>query len=486
MDLLEVRNTTGSTNDLLAQYTYNAQHKPLTVSDAAGKTTSFTYNAAGQILTITNPKSETTSFAYTGGYLSRITGAQAGATTSFTYDKFGRVHTVIGPDGNGVTTDYDNLDRPMQVSYADGTTEQMAYDRLDLSAKKDRQGRWTYMSYNPLRRLSEVQDALGRTTSFDWCNCGSLEQLTDPAGHTTNWWRDLQGRVIGKRLDDGSLTSYSYDTAGRLVQRVDAKGQMTSYQYYADNNLKQVDYVNALKATPSVGYAYDGIYNRLATMTDGYGTTTYSYHPVGAGPVLGAGRLASVAGPFANSTITYAYDELGRVLSRGINGISETRSFDALGRLAQVNNPLGTFSYAYQGSTGRLDNILLPNGQKTVFTYFDATQDYRLSGISNQKSDSSVISAFGYAYNADGAIKTWSQQADAQTPRVYSFSYDAANQLIGATLNLEGPTGALIHQYVYGYDLAGNRTSEQIDGQVTAAEYNSTNQLTEQRISTAP
>jgi len=484
LDLLEIRNTTGTANELLSKYTYNTQHKPITVTDAAGQTTSFTYNLAGQILTITNPKGEVTTFNYSpsqGGYLMDITGAVTGSTTSFTYDGFGRVQTVTGPDGNTIRTDYDNLDRPIKVTYKDGTTEVMTYDKLDMVGKKDRQDRWTYMSYNPLRRLSEVQDAVGRITRFDWCNCGSLEQLTDPMGHITNWWRDLQGRVIGKRLDDGTQTNYTYDLAGRLVSRIDAKGQQTLYQYYLDNNLKQVSYPNALNATPAVNYTYEPQYNRLATMTDQYGKTTYVYNPIAATPILGAGRLAKISGPFANSDISYTYDALGRVLGRDINGRSETRSFDALGRLASVNNPLGLFQYAYQGATGRLDNILLPNSQKTVFSYFDATQDSRLKGIANQKSDNSNISAFSYTYNPDGTIKSWSQQADADVPKVYSFSYDAANQLIGAVLNQGGPTGALIHQYAYGYDLAGNRTNEQIDSNQTTADYNSTNQLTTNR-----
>lgn len=488
LDLLEVRNTTGTGNDLLAKYTYNAQHKPLTVTDAAGQSTRFTYNASGQVQTISNPKNETTTFTYSpaqGGYLMSITGAVAGSTTNFTYDTFGRVQAVTGPDGNTITTEYDNLDRPVKVTYKDGTTEVMAYDKLDLGAKKDRQGRWTNMSYNPLRQLTEVQDAAGRSTRFDWCNCGSLQQLTDPMGHITNWWRDLQGRVIGKQLHDGTKTNYSYDSAGRLIQRVDAKGQVTNYQYFLDNNLKQVSYPNSLKLTPAVTYTYDASYNRLVSMVDGYGTTNYTYYPITTTPIQGAGRLASVTGPFANSTLSYSYDVLGRVISRGVNGSTEMRTFDALGRLDTVGNQLGTFQYAYQGATGRLDNILLPNSQKTVFTYFDSAQDYRLQGISNQKGDASVISAFNYDYNPDGSIRTWSQQADAEVPKVYSFSYDAANQLIGAALNQGGPTGTLIRQYAYGYDLAGNRTSEQIDGDVSTADYNSANQLTTQRISTS-
>ena len=35
--------------------TYNAQHLPLTITDAAGQTTTYTYNERGQVLTKTNP-----------------------------------------------------------------------------------------------------------------------------------------------------------------------------------------------------------------------------------------------------------------------------------------------------------------------------------------------------------------------------------------------------------------------------------------------
>lgn len=484
LDLLEVHNTTNGQNDMLAKYTYNGQHMPLTVTDASSQTTTLTYNAAGQVQAITNPKNETTTFTYApaqGGYLTQIAGPLPGSTTSFTYDALGRVQTVTSPDGNVITTSYDNLDRPTTITYSDGSTERMIYSNLDLAAKLDRIGRWTYLTYNPLRQLVSVQDASGRTTSFDWCTCGSLEQLTDPMVHITNWWRDLQGRVVGKSLNDGTQTSYAYDSAGRLVQRVDAKGRVTQYLYALDNNLSRVNYLSVPVTTPSVSYTYDTQYNRLSSMTDGFGTTQYSYNPIGSTPGLGAGRLAMVAGPFPNSSILYSYDELGRVTVRGINGVSENRFFDSLGRISSVTNALGTFGYSYLGETNKLSGINLPNGQVTTFNYYETTHDSRLQGISNQRSDQSVISAFNYIYNPDGTIQTWSQQADANVPNVYTFTYDGANQLIGAVLNQGGPTGALIHQYTYGYDLACNRTSEQIDGNETSSDYNGVNQLTTQR-----
>ena len=82
-------------------------------------------------------------------------------------------------------------------------------------------------------------------------------------------------------------------------------------------------YTNATIPTPGVTYTYDPVYPRVLTMVDGIGTTTYAYKAPG---VLGAGQVASVDGPLANDTITYTYDQLGRVTVRAINGAANTES----------------------------------------------------------------------------------------------------------------------------------------------------------------
>jgi YD repeat-containing protein len=100
-------------------------------------------------------------------------------------------------------------------------------------------------------------------------------------------------------------------------------------------------------------------------MTDGTGTTTYSYNPIN--EALGAGRLDSVnvpiAGTSSTATVAYnttagatGYDELGRVVSRTIDGANPVgTTFDALGRVTNVSNPLGAFIYTYVDETSRLD-----------------------------------------------------------------------------------------------------------------------------------
>src|SRR5665213_3278488 len=64
VDLLQVRMTHNGKNELQRSITYNSQHLPLTITDAAGQTTTNTYNARGQILTTANPKDELTTFNY--------------------------------------------------------------------------------------------------------------------------------------------------------------------------------------------------------------------------------------------------------------------------------------------------------------------------------------------------------------------------------------------------------------------------------------
>ena len=105
--------------------------------------------------------------------------------------------------------------------------------------------------------------------------------------------------------------------------------------------------------TPSVSYTYDPSYLRLSSMTDGIGTTLYSYYPITPVPRLGAGKLASTkGGPLFTETVSYAYDELGRPVSREINGVTSSVAFDAGGRMKQETNALGTFSEPIGGEQG--------------------------------------------------------------------------------------------------------------------------------------
>jgi YD repeat-containing protein len=341
IDLLEVyqRNPNGSSldpdgqhADRIASFTYNSLHEPLTEMDAAGQVMRSSYNSAGQILTRTNPRNEMTTYTYEGiaplGYLHSITGPSfngSSAVTSFTYDPYRRIQTIINEaDEATVSIEYDNLDRRTKIIYSDNTYEQFHYTdtdagimTLDLTESRDRTGKWTYRHYDSNRKLESITDPLGHTTRYGWCVCGALTSITDPNRNVTTFNRDLQGRVYQKVFSDSATVDYLFEgqngpnTAGatsRLKSATDALNRRTNYSYFNDDRISQIYYTDSSgnplnPPTHSVEYTYDISYNRIESMADETGITTYSYYPIGSSPTLGAGRLATIDGPLGDEPI---------------------------------------------------------------------------------------------------------------------------------------------------------------------------------------
>lgn len=484
IDLLETRQTRAGQNELLSKTTYNAQHQPLTSTDAAGQTTSYIYepsegtpHARGQILSKTNARNETTSYTYDDkGYLESVNGPLPGSSITFTYDAVGRVGTKTDESGYRLTFDYDDLDRLTKITFPDGTFDQFTFTRLDHTLMKDRAGRQTTFEYNSIQQMIKRTDPLNRTILFQWCKCGDLRSLTDPMGRTTTWRHDIQGRVKSKVYTDGSQVTYHYEnTISRLSQRIDEKLQVTQYDYNLDGTLSGIIYNNAAVATPSVAFTYDASYSRLTSMRDGTGTTRYSYIPINGALSLGSGQLASVDGPLSDDTITFGYDELGRRVSRAINGVAASDTYDAAGRIKSTTNALGVFLNTYEGSSYRKRSQMYPNGQTVEFGYGGNLKDQHLERITN-KQENTPISEFLYDRDGPtGQIKSWSQQAGAETASIYSFTYDAVDQLTAAFVSEEGN---IVKTFGYSYDPVGNRLTEQVDTATRQFSYNALNELT--------
>lgn len=215
-------------------------------------------------------------------------------------------------------------------------------------------------------------------------------------------------------------------------------------------------------------------------------------------PTTGNGRLSSVDNVLFglnDVNLAYTYDELGRVVGQvthvtGSNEHDNTSSvtYDTLGRISVVNNTLGSFTNVYVGATPLLATNLYPNGQMTAYSYLGLTNDERLARIANFGVGRTNLSTFNYTYDAQGNIQSWTQQADANMPQVYSYNYDRADQLISAVLQTTGNSPAVLKQFAYLYDMAGNRTSEQIGGSSpsqTSLNSSSFNNLN-QKISESP
>jgi RHS repeat-associated protein len=370
---------------------------------------------------------------------------------------------------------HDALNRITNITYPDATFDQVTYHRLDAAVTRDRAGRQTFLEHDALGNLTKRTDPLGRVTQFQWCDCGSVKSLIDPMGRITEWQMDVQGRLAAKQYGDGSKVSYAYENAsGRLRQIVDEKLQAKQFTYNRDNTVRSISYLNTAISTPAVTFTYDPNYVRPTAMTDGIGTTLYAYHPITGTPALGAGQLASVDGPYANDTITYGYDALGRRVTTAINGVATALTYDAAGRLIQETNALGLFTYVPEGDSRQLHAMLFPNGQTTTNSYGGNLQDRQLQQISH-RIGATPISEFSYERDvAAGHIKTWTQQAGVAAPDLYTFGYDDGERLLAATVT---NSGALINTFAYAYDPADNRLVEVMGGITNTATHNALNTL---------
>lgn len=475
IDLLEVRQVLGGREELLQRATWNDQHLPLTILDAAGQTTRYTYNARGQLTSVTNPRQETTTFTYDdSGFLSAIDGPLAGAQdrSTLSHDAVGRIATLTDPDGYTLSFEYDSLDRLTRVSFPDGTSETRTYDRKEVGTFGDRLGRQTKLAYDGLGRVTSIQDALGRLTRIQWCGCGGLSGIIDALGRRTQWHRDLEGRVIVRENADGTQISYEYEqTTSRLKRRRDERQQITELAYNGADELVSRRYLNAVRSTPDVFYNYDLNYPRVVSMTDGEGLTTYSYYPVNGRP--GAGQLASVDGPWANDEITFDYDELGRQIKRAVSDFVAEWAYDPAGRLTRLTNGLGVFDHTWVGGSGRLQAVVYPNGQRSDFAYYGNEHDELLQRITHLAATGARLSEFTYSYDPARRITRWTQF---QTGRLKTWvpAYDAADRLTSIEESF-GPNASTRRTWTY--DAADNLTAEEANGERREFTYNALNQI---------
>jgi RHS repeat-associated protein len=469
VDMLQVKRKNGGAYDLIASYTYNASHQPLTVADARGAVTTYTYNAAGQVLTVTTPPAQghgqgaTTSFTYdTNGHLTQVSGPVPGATTSFSYDSYGRKHTSTDATALTLTYDYDALDRVTKVTYPDTTWEETVYKWLDAEKRRDRLGRWTQTFYDALRRPLATRDATGQTTHYQYggsgctsCSGGGdrLTKLVDPNGNATTWDYDLQGRVTQETRADGSSESYAYDmTSSRLEQKTDRKNVTTTFEYFLDGSLKRRSYSDT---TPAVNITYDPVDGTMLTAANGTDTLTWTYDNMD--------RVATEASTKNASTVGYTYDDAGNRTALSLDGVTHvTYGYDQQSRLTGITRGANAFGFAYD-TASRRTSMTYPNGVVTSYGY---DGESRLTSL-GASLGATPITSFGYVLDAAGnrTRKTTLDWAE-------DYRYDNVYRLVSADRSAGTPT-----RWRFAYDTVGNRTGDQTDDAASGASFNNRNQL---------
>ncbi len=492
------------------RFTYNSFNDPLTVTDPLSVTATYNYDANGNLRGTSRPlvgpgQNSTTSLIYdpaNPGDVSTMTDANS-KVWHFTHDQYGDTASSTDPLGNTRTSFYDGIGRLTSVvspkgnaaggnpatyltafgydSFGDLTsvldplnhTLNYTFDRdRNLTRVVDSNNNPTSYTYDSNNRLTQVTRADNSTIKNTYDGDGNLTQVQDGLSNPTSYGYDALDRMTSITDALNRTTSYAYDALGNRTSLVDPMNRTTTYSHDVASELTGIKYSDG--TTPNVVISYDGGGHR-ETMSDGTGTTRYSYDSLDR-------LIQSING--GNQTLSYGYDLKSQLTSITYPGGSNvvTRAYDDAGRLHSVSDWLShTTTYAYDPNSN-LTTQTYPNGTAATSSY-DAAD--RLTGTSDSLGTNQPFLSLAYARDAAGQLASENSQsygsdilnrltsaaptgyaydaADRMTQiavtggNTTNFVYDVANQVQSVTTLNSG--SSQLQRYTYGFDANGNRTS---------------------------
>ncbi len=440
------------------QYGYNDSGMTTLTNPLGITTATNTYDSFGRVKTQTVPRQiggdKTYNFYYSG-YRNAEEDPE-GHQLIYHFDDKGRSIADENQLGQKVSREYDGQDHVVAATDQRGNTASFTFTGYDQTKVIDPLSHETTLLYDAEHRLTETTDPLTHKTNFGYdaehhltSNTiypaagqsistgatfypnGQTETATDGRSITTTFTYDAQGNPETSRLTgetpvttlydsvgrlksltdrENNTTTFTYTDLGQLETKTDPFGRVTTYTYYDDGNIHTVLDRNGDTTTStytptgkidtvsyqdgsSVHFTYDQ-HDRLQTMVDSLGTTTYTRDA--------AGRVLFVTDANGNTT-GYAYDEngyTGLLTTLTYPGNKQvTYTYDELNRLKTVTNWLAqTATYVYDDA-GRLATLTNFNGTVTTYSQDDAN---RLTGIDFRKTDNSVIASFAFTLDANG------------------------------------------------------------------------------------
>ncbi len=432
----------GGPQSYSATYGYDALGRVTGVSEAvsgtAGFSRSYTYDGNSNLLTASDRRRVTTAYTYDAlNFLTTVT--TGGFTTSqIEPDLVGNALTVTDLAGKTETLGYDGLHRLTSRSYAVGGqaySEHLTLDENGNVTARDRNGRVSTTTYDPLNRPLVMTGPGNRTTSISYEDASGLVTTVDSLrGLATVTQTDGIGRMLLSRQtynNKSCATTYAYQ--GLHVSITDPRGVLSeeNHSAYGDVGTSTTHRAGGL---PDVGEVRQyASFGGLTSWTDRRGITT-SYEVDGLNRVLSETR--------ADATQGYTYDGEGNVRTHtDATGVIEGTSYDDLGRVtSRTKQKPG-------GASVTIESI----------TYTD------------QAGEDTVT-------DPAGVTKTWPYQSRKQVTdagnRQTVYRYDELRRVISET-NPENRTRS------FTYDLFGNlETETDFAGNTTRYGYNELDQLT--------
>ena len=466
-------------------FTYDGYDRVTRSEDHDGNSVQYQFDGNDRVTRRTDPRSKYMEFAFDDGVLEHIDlPANQGSGVNrrqarFTHDASGRVNEVFAK--TGISTELS------RVRYEfDGFSNLRKLGRL-----KDSVEVLHHFNFDKLDRLLETIDPLLRETEVEHEPFCIERTVTTPRGVQRTYRFDSLCRLV--QVETGQeLVTYDYDELGRPYQVT--QGQSTRYgkvtsifgesTYGASANrvtllqYDELDRVTQITFPDSETLQYQ--YNEegaVTKMTDVHGNiTNYTYY--------NDGRLYEVIleRP-SNRVFTYSYDAAGRLAqidypsSTNIvvkfSGPSSEPGWDQAGDLLHMryllsNAHLHRFAYNYDDSGNRISMTDTPtNTANAVLWEYGYDWLDRLTSVSR---DSTLTTVYTYDESDNRLSLEWPQLSD-----THEFTYDDANQILDRKLGL-----TTLETYTHDDD--GNMIARVAGGVTTEYRWNDKNRLIQRKV----
>ncbi|MBS1870475.1 MAG: DNRLRE domain-containing protein [Actinobacteria bacterium] len=518
------RTVDGGSNDVVTSFAYSSASSPCgargdvgktVVTNPRSKTTTYCWNALGQVTSTFDALGRKTTQSFTSNLdhnqMTDYADTANPATTDLDYNANNDLTRAAQPSGEQQTVSYwsaaSNTNDPLRdhrvqsTTDANGVDQYFDYDNAgNLTSVKDdttTPRNQATLTYNGNGTLASFTDGESHRTSFSYDASGNLREVTPPSvsspgtlgttqytydslsrvdtvtdgrGETLTYSYDGLDRITRVEAEDGSWIAYTYDANGNLATREDSGGSRTSYTYDKLNRQTEEDLPGA--AYNQYGYDKNG---NVTSIIDQSGTVTYGYDDVD--------RVTSTVSPKpggGTDTVTYSYTDPDArsavtVRTATLPGSTTQRvERDLSGKITDVllkdrsSATLQERSYSYLNGSTQTDlvqTMLDEAGNRTTYTYADRTENSgRLLKARTEDGSSALVTEYRYAYDKAGNRLTREVETGRGTTTT-TYAYNAANQLcwryVGTSSNdcATAPGGATTFTYdAAGQQLTGDNT----------------------------
>jgi len=474
------------------QYTLTSDNKSVASYEvkengATKQKTAFIYDAKGQATNVRRYKDGFSAYIETVNTYSQqgllTNTVTAGVSTSATYDAMGRPITATDGKNQSTGFQYDSKGNISKLTHPDGSF--VAYARnyaLNTLTVTDEMGYAARYEYNGFGLEKRVYDVTGNAELSIKAYDAMLRLSTSrgaPGSATTTYAYDALGRVTS-----ASNALYAETYAYSVTPSGLARTLKTIVGEAGSPSLRTVSYVSNLGLTVSEGavtgasaevlctYAYDYL-GRMISKTDPLAnTTSWAYNVFG--------QVTAEANAL-NGTAAFTYDALGNCTgSTDYNGTLTTYTYDSFGRLLTRESPMDQSqtmlaSYTYDNNGNVLtETVAVTSTVNRTASYSYNSRDLLTSVTQNGETVS-------YTYDLRGLMLTMTDNAGNTTGYVYDrlgrieSVTDALNQTESYAYNAQGWLGVKVDRNngvtSYAYDALGRMTSESAGPVVTATAY---------------